>query len=243
VDTTIKQRLDAGETLFGAFLALGSPLAAEALARTGFDWLLIDLEHGGGHEATVLPQLLAARPAHVLARVESPERARAGRLLDLGVEGLMCPRIDSAGQAREWAAALRYPPAGTRGVATYTRAAGFGTRELPEAPLGVAQIESRDAVAEAEAIAAVDGIDVLFVGPSDLTFALGRFRDYDAPEYRAAVTRVVAAAAHAGKPAGIFLGSPQHAAQAITDGFRLIALGSDASHLMAGAHSAIACRI
>ncbi len=243
----MKERLAAGETLVGSFLSFGSPLAAEALALAGFDWLLVDLEHGGGHEAELLGQVLGATAAgvHAIARAESSERSRTTRLLDLGVEGVMCPQVNSGAEAEAWSRALHYAPAGNRGVALYNRGARYGTD--PDAianarrrTLGVAQIESREAVEEVERIAAVDAIDVVFVGPSDLTFALGRFRAFDDPEYRAAVERVVAAARDAGKAAGIFLGSPDGIEQAVADGFRMIAVGSDATHMMQAARATVA---
>jgi 4-hydroxy-2-oxoheptanedioate aldolase len=243
----MKDRLAAGETLFGSFLALGSPLSAEALGLLGFDWLLVDLEHGLGHESDLLAQLLGARAAgvHALARVESSERSRTTRVLDLGAEGVMCPQVNSGEAAAEWARALHYGPDGTRGVALANRGARYGLdpdaiENARRRTLGIAQIESPEAVEEVERIAAVDGIDVLFVGPSDLTFSLGRFRVFDDPEYRTAVERVVAAADVAGKTAGIFLSSPADVPQALADGFRMISLGSDAQLLMTAAQAALA---
>jgi 2-keto-3-deoxy-L-rhamnonate aldolase RhmA len=248
-DLSMKERLAAGETLIGSFLSLGSPLAAEALGLAGFDWLLVDLEHGGGQESQLLGQVLGARAAgvHALVRVESAERSRTARVLDLGVEGVMCPQVNSAAAASAWAAALHYAPDGNRGVALYHRAARFGTdpdaiENARRTTLGVAQIESPAAVEEVERIAAVPGIDVVFIGPSDLTFAMGRFREFGHADYRAAVERVVAAARDAGKTAGIFLGSPEGIPQALADGFRMIGVGSDATFLMAGAKSALAMR-
>jgi 2-keto-3-deoxy-L-rhamnonate aldolase RhmA len=243
----MKVRLAAGETLFGSFLSLGSPLAAEAMGLAGFDWVLVDLEHGGGHESQLLGQILGARAAgvHALVRVESAERSRTARALDLGVEGVMCPQVNSGAAAEAWAAALHYAPAGNRGVALSHRAARFGTD--PDAianarrnTLGVAQIESPEAVEEVERIATVDGIDVVFVGPSDLTFAMGRFRAFDDPGYRAAVDRVVTAARDAGKAAGIFLASPEAIPQAVADGFRMIAVASDSTYLLQAARASVA---
>ena len=121
-------RLASGDTLYGTFLGLGSALAAEACALAGFDWLLTDLEHGGGDESELLPQQLAA-DAHgvpMLVRVESTHRIRAGHALDLGAAGVMFPGIESADQATQAMRHLRYPPDGDRGVATYNRAYGFG---------------------------------------------------------------------------------------------------------------------
>ena len=245
--TLMKARLAAGETLFGSFLTLGSPLAAESLGLAGFDWLLVDLEHGGGDESQLLPQLLGARAAgvHALVRVESDVRGRTARALDLGVEGVMCPQVNSAEQAEAWASALHYGPAGSRGIAFFHRGARFGTEPDPvdaarARTLGIAQIESPEAVEAVEEIAAVDGIDVLFVGPSDLSYSMGIFRQFDHPEFRSAIERVVAAASAAGKTAGIFLISVDQVPAALADGFRMVALGSDGGFMMQSAAAAVA---
>jgi 2-keto-3-deoxy-L-rhamnonate aldolase RhmA len=159
----------------------------------------------------------------------------------------MCPQVNSAEAASAWASALHYGPAGIRGVALSHRAARFGTdpdaiENARRTTLGVAQIESPAAVEEVEAIAAVPGIDVVFIGPSDLTFAMGIFRQFDHPDYRAAVERVVTAARDAGKAAGIFFGSPEFLPQALADGFRMVGIGSDATYMLAGARAALAMR-
>ena len=238
----MKARLAAGETLIGSFLTLGSPLAAETLGLAGFDWLLVDLEHGGGDESQLLGQLLGARAAgvHALVRVESDVRGRTARSLDLGVEGVMCPQINSAEQAEAWASALHYGPAGSRGIAFFHRGARFGTETDPvgaarERTLGIAQIESPEAVEAVEEIAAVDGVDVLFVGPSDLSYSMGIFREFDHPTFRAAIERVNEAARAAGKATGIFLTAVDQVQPALDDGFRMIALGSDGGFMMAAA--------
>jgi 2-keto-3-deoxy-L-rhamnonate aldolase RhmA len=241
----MKARLAAGETLFGTFLTLGSPLAAEALGLAGFDWLLVDLEHGGGDESLLLGQVLGATAAgvHPLVRVESDVRGRTARALDLGVEGVMCPQVNSAAAAEAWAGVLHYETG--RGVALFHRGARFGTdpdamAHARERVFGSAQIESVEAVEAVEEIAAIDGIEVLFVGPSDLSFAMGRFRQLDDPEFRVAIERVVAAAHNAGKTAGIFVSSPDQVPAGVADGFRMIAIGSEAGLMMAAARSAVA---
>jgi 2-keto-3-deoxy-L-rhamnonate aldolase RhmA len=246
-ETPMKARLAAGETLFGTFLTLGSPLAAETLGLAGFDWLLVDLEHGGGDESLLLGQLLGASSAgvHALVRVESDVRGRTARSLDLGVEGIMCPQVNSAEQAEAWASALHYGPAGSRGIAFFHRGARFGTEPDPvgaarERTLGVAQIESPEAVEAVEGIAAVEGIDVLFVGPSDLSYSMRIFRQFDHPEFRSAIERVVAAASAAGKTAGIFLTSVDQVPAALADGFRMIGIGSDGGFMMQAATAAVA---
>jgi 2-keto-3-deoxy-L-rhamnonate aldolase RhmA len=244
-ETTLKARFAAGETLFGTFLALGSPLAAEACGVAGMDWLLVDLEHGGGNEADVVGQLqgIAAGGTHSLVRVESDERARAARVLDLGAEGIMFPRIESVEQARRVVTYLRFPPDGVRGVATSTRSCRFGAfpeaiEQASERTLGVIQIENPAAVAAADEIAALDGVDVLFVGPNDLSFAMGLWGQLDHPELRAAFETVVAAAESHGKAAGT-MARPNTVEQAVADRFRMIAIASDAALMSAGVKAAL----
>jgi len=238
--SALRRRLLAGEAMFGTFLGLGSALAAEACALAGFDWLLVDLEHGGGDDSTFLQQQLAAQ-AHgvpVLVRVESGERIRAGRALDLGAAGVMVPRLESAAEARQAVRHVRYPPSGDRGVATYNRACGFGLRpEMLDAEPGlcVIQVESRDAVERIEEIAAVDGIDVLFVGPRDLSHDLGVPGDTSAPAFRSALKRVLAT----GIPAGILAPDAVTARRYADEGFRFVGIGSDASLLAASARRVV----
>jgi 2-dehydro-3-deoxyglucarate aldolase/4-hydroxy-2-oxoheptanedioate aldolase len=236
--TDLRQRLAAGQTLYGTFLGLGSGMAAEACALAGFDWLLVDLEHGGGDESTLLAQQLAA-DAHgvpLLVRVESTDRIRAGRVLDLGAEGVMFPRLESVADAQQAVRHLRYPRQGDRGVATYNRACGFGTH--PEALatandriVGIIQVENQLAVDRVDEIAAVPGVDVLFIGPRDLSYDLGVPGDTTAPVFRAAVQRVLAATERAGIAAGILAPDADTARQYADDGFRFIGVSSDATLL------------
>ncbi|MGW1269151.1 HpcH/HpaI aldolase family protein [Streptomyces sp. NPDC002491] len=238
--TPLREKLRAGDPVLGTFLNLGSPLAAEACALGGFDWLLVDLEHGAGGEEALLGQLHAAA-AHgvpVVVRVESAARIRIGHVLDLGAAGVMFPRLDTAEEAAEAIRHLRYPPDGDRGVATYNRSRDFGLRTGPmtdahDTLTGIVQIESVSAVEEVEAIAATAGVDVLFVGPGDLTHALGVPGRIDAPEYRKALSRIVAAARAAGIAAGILTNTAEAARTCLDDGFTFVGIGSDSSFLAA----------
>ncbi len=239
----LKERLHGGETLVGCFLNLGSSLTAEIMGRAGFDFAVIDLEHGSGTERDVLSQLqaLEATNAGVIVRVESHERQRAHRVLDLGAEGIMFPRVDSASAATMAVAGLHYPPQGLRGVAMANRACSFGAtyREYMEAAtstlLGVVQIESESALASVDAIAAVDGADVLFVGPMDLTQSLGIFTQYDHPRYGEALESVSAAARRHDKSLGVLMARPEDFDRYHALGFRFLACGSDGTLLNAGA--------
>jgi 4-hydroxy-2-oxoheptanedioate aldolase len=240
-------RLRAGETLYGTFLNLASPVATETVARAGFDWVIIDLEHGAGTEADLLANLYAmgATPTAALVRPPSGERLRIGRALDLGAHGIMVPRIDLPEQAREAVSYMRYAPDGARGLALGTRGAGLGerahadVRAINSRVLGIIQIESRSAVDSAAEIAAIDGVDVLFVGPTDLSHALGLPGRFTDPDYLEAITSVVAAAEGAGKTAGILLRDATALGRHRDMGFRFIGLGSDGAFVADGARAVL----
>jgi 2-keto-3-deoxy-L-rhamnonate aldolase RhmA len=243
----LHDRLSAGETLYGTFAVLGSPVATELIARAGFDWLIIDLEHGVGTESELLASLHAMGATHTaaLVRPQSAERLRIGRALDLGAHGIMVPRIDRPEQAREAVSYLRYPPDGTRGLALATRGAGLGeighaaVRSINPHILGIIQIESPDAVASAAEIAAIDGVDVLFVGPADLSHSLGVPGRFDDPGYLDALGRVARAAEDAGKAAGILLRDASVLARHRDLVFRFMGLGSDSAFIADGARAVL----
>jgi 4-hydroxy-2-oxoheptanedioate aldolase len=241
----LKQRLAQGDTVLGCWLNLGSPVTAEIVGMAGFDWVLIDLEHGAGVEKDVLHQLQALEHTAVapVVRVEGSQRQRIHRVLDMGAEGIMCPRINNAEEAKGVASALHYPPDGTRGVAKMVRATGFGQqfntyyREAKDNILGIVQIETVEVLQHLDAIAALDGIDVLFIGPSDLTMALGIFGQFDHPLYTNAVKATIAAAEKAGKAAGILMFNPRDFEIYRNMGIRMLACGSDGSFVAEGARN------
>jgi 2-dehydro-3-deoxyglucarate aldolase/4-hydroxy-2-oxoheptanedioate aldolase len=240
----LRHRVLASELTIGAFVNLGSPVAAELVARAGFDWVVIDLEHGAGTEADLHPQLLAvqATPTGAIVRVPLGARLPVGRALDAGADGLMIPRLETLAEITETLTWMRYPPAGVRGVAGLTRGAGFTT--IPHAELaatvnpsvlGVFQVESPVAVEAAEAVAALDGVDVLFVGPADLSHSMGIPGQFDSPRFVAALDQVAAACRAHGKAAGILLQDPAAVAAHVRRGFRFIAVGSDTTYVTSGA--------
>ncbi|HEX7948735.1 MAG TPA: aldolase/citrate lyase family protein [Candidatus Limnocylindrales bacterium] len=246
--TDLRARILAGATLFGTFLALGSPTAAEICGRAGFDWVIIDLEHGAAHESDLLANLHAvgSTPATALVRPRSGDRLRVGRVLDLGAHGVMIPRIDLPAQAAEAVSFMRYPPDGTRGLALSTRGAGLGelghgdVRAVNQRIVGIIQIESPSAVEHAPEIAAIDGVDVLFVGPADLSHSMGIPGQFDDARFVSALEQVVAAADGAGKAAGILLFNLATLPRHLELGFRFIGLGSEAAFVAEGARTALA---
>jgi 4-hydroxy-2-oxoheptanedioate aldolase len=247
IEPNLRARLRAGETTYGVFLNLGSPLAAELCARGGSDWLIIDLEHGAAGEPDLLEHLYAvgATETAAIVRPASGERLRIGRALDFGADGIMVPRIDTAEQAREAVSFLRWPPDGARGLALLTRGAELGEvghgsiSALNQRVIGVIQVESPQAVDSAGEIAAIDGVDVLFVGPTDLSHSMGIPGQFDDPAFIDALRRVVSATEAHGKTAGILLRNASNVGEYRDLGFRFIGLGSDGAFVVDGLKAAL----
>jgi 4-hydroxy-2-oxoheptanedioate aldolase len=244
---SLRPRLNHGEVVFGTWVNLGSSLTAEIVARAGFDWLLIDMEHGTGDFRELMHQLQAieASPAVPLVRVAFNEPWLFKRTLDLGPSGLMIPLIGSAAQAQQAVRAMRYPPDGFRGIASMSRPAGFGAEfaeyraRANELLLTVIQIELSEAVADIDAIAAVPGVDVLFIGPLDLTTSLGVPNQLDSDVAQAALRRIEKAARDHRKATGILVPNCDVAAKYINLGYQLVAVGSDAAFVNQGARNVV----
>lgn len=230
-----RQRALAREWLCGTFLNLGSPVTVEIAGLAGFDWVLIDHEHGPGGEDTLLHQLhaAAATPTFPIVRVAANETPRFKRVLDQGAFGVMVPYVSTAAEAKAAVSAMRYPPHGVRGVAKFNRGAGFGGdfeeyyAHAHERLLTVIQIETPEGVANIEQIAAVDGADVLFVGPTDLSYNMGIRDQLESATFKAALVKVSAAAKQHGKAAGILVHNAALVPMCRELGFTFVALGSD----------------
>jgi 4-hydroxy-2-oxoheptanedioate aldolase len=239
----LKKRLQQGETVIGCWLNLGSSLTAEIVGLSGFDWVLIDLEHGAGNEKDVLSQLqaLESTPTAAFVRVESADHARISHVLDIGAEGVMCPKVNNADEAKKVINAMHYPPFGNRGVAKMVRATAFGQnfdkyyQEAKDTILGIVQIETKESLNHLDAIAAVEGVDVLFIGPADLSIELGIFEQFDNPIFLDAVKNIVKAAQNAGKATGILFFNPDDYKKYHDMGIRFIACGADATFVANGA--------
>ncbi len=227
------QSFNSGEPTFGTFLGLASSVAAEVAAVSGADWVLLDLEHGTGGEEQVSPTVVATKAYGVptFVRVESAERIRIGRALDAGAAGVMVPRLESAEQVKTAVKHFSYPPLGDRGVASYNRAAAWGNNPSALEPIkrttSIIQIETAGALAEVDEIAAIEGVDVLFVGPLDLSYALGMPRDFQNEKFIEALKSVVVAANSHGKIAGILSADAETAKAHLELGFKFIAISSD----------------
>jgi 2-keto-3-deoxy-L-rhamnonate aldolase RhmA len=241
----LRERVLNKELLFGTFLNLGSSLTAEIAGHAGFDWLLIDLEHGAGNRQELLYQLQAieSTPAVPFVRIAWNDPIRFKKVLDLGASGIMVPYIQSAEEARQAVAAMRYPPAGNRGVAVMNRACAFGPgfdeyfKAASSKLVTILQIETAEAIRNLEQIAAIEGADVLFVGPMDLSVGLGIAQQWSHPDLRAALSKVVNACKKFGKAAGMIVMNEGQIDQAVADGFTMLAYSSDSAVVVKGLQS------
>ncbi len=240
-----KQKMLRGEPAFGFSAKLGSPVAAELLSHCGVDFVLVDGQHGAWGPESMIQGLTAvcAGPAVPFARVAYNTFTLIGQLLDAGVMGIIVPMVDTVEQARAAAAACRYPSNGERSFG-WGRAWTYGDdySDWIEEQLFVAvQIESVQAVENAEAIMAVPGIDGCMVGPQDLALSMG-FHPRETPkhdEHARALERVVQACRNTGKIPGIDIGAPDTAVKRVEQGFRFIPMGSDSRFLSGSAGAAI----
>ncbi|KYO52286.1 HpcH/HpaI aldolase/citrate lyase family protein (plasmid) [Tistrella mobilis] len=242
-----KRRLAAGEVLNGFWLSLASPVASEALSLAGFDWLLFDGEHSPVDVAGVQPLLQAAATgtASAVVRPAWNDKVLIKRLLDIGAQTLLVPFVQSAEEAAAAVLASRYPPHGVRGVAGATRASRYGQTEDYFAVANreicvLVQVETGEALGRLEEIAAVDGVDGVFIGPSDLAASMGHLGKPGHPEVQAALKDAAARIAATGKAPGILATNAADARRYVDWGYRFVAAGVDIGVLMAGAKAMLA---
>ena len=245
---SFKEKLGEGRPLYGLWQAMANGYAAEICAHAGYDWLLFDGEHSPNTAQTLLNQLQAVSrfALEPIARVPSGDPVTIKQYLDTGFITLLVPMVDNATQAESVVSACRYPPHGIRGVASATaRATGFGTdktylAQAAERVTVIAQIESSTALDNIADIAAVDGIDALFIGPADLAASLGHLGNPMHPYVQSAIANAKLAIDASGKPAGIFALSTDDAHARVAQGFRFISIGSDIGVLLNGAKNLLA---
>jgi 4-hydroxy-2-oxoheptanedioate aldolase len=237
----LKAALRRGDKQLGLWLSLGSLAATELAAGAGFDWLLIDMEHTTLGEADALAHLRAARSggaAEPLVRVPWNDPVVMKRLLDAGARSLLVPYVQSVEEARRAVAATRYPPDGVRGFSGTHRGNDYGRRkDYPQTAADdvflAVQVESPEAIRNAGAIAAVPGIDCVFVGPNDLAANMGFLGHPYAPEVQAMIGSIVAPVRAAGKAPGLLDYKPETARAWLGRGFDFVAIGGDVSLLAA----------
>ena len=242
-----KQALAAQGRQVGLWSALASPIAAEVIAGAGFDWIVIDGEHGPNDITTLLPQLQAMKggTAEPVFRVPWNDAVIVKRALDVGARTLLIPFVQNVEEARKAVAATRYPPLGIRGVSVAPRANDYGrvqnyhcNAHLDTCVL--LQLETRVAVDQIEAIAAIEGVDGLFIGPSDLAADLGFLGNAKAPEARTVLAEAAKRIRAAGKSAGTLAGGFDDVETLFEMGFNFVAVGSDLGLLARNAVAAAA---
>ncbi len=236
-----KAALRDGRRQIGLWSGLCSNVVAEVLAHAGYDWIVVDGEHAPNDPLTILGQLqgLNGGTAEPVVRVPWNDAVAIKRVLDIGGRTVLVPFVQSAEEARQAVAATRYPPRGIRGVSVGHRGNRFGRlptymKNAEQVICLLVQLETRAALAQIEEIAATEGVDGIFIGPSDLAADLGHLGNAGHPEVQAAIADACGRIRAAGKPAGILTGVEADARRYLQAGFTFVAVGSDVSLLAAG---------
>jgi 4-hydroxy-2-oxoheptanedioate aldolase len=242
-----KQALSKCERQVGLWCSLANPIAAEILAGAGFDWIVIDGEHAPNDITTLLPQLQAMRggTAEPVFRVPWNDAVIIKRALDVGARSLLIPFVQNAEEARKAVAAARYPPLGIRGVSVGPRANDYGRiqnyhRNAHLDTCILVQLETTDALKQIEAVAAVEGVDGIFIGPSDLAAASGHLANPKHPDVQAAIKDAAARIRATGKSAGTLTGNADDGEALFEMGYNFTAVGSDSGILARNAEATAA---
>ena len=237
-----KRAIKAGKPQIGLWSTLSSSYTVEAVAGAGFDWLLLDTEHSPVDVENLLTQLQAAAPypSHPIVRIPWNDMVTVKRVLDIGAQTLLVPYVQNVEEARNAVAHTRYPPAGVRGVAGTTRATRFGrikdyAKRAHEEICVLVQVETQASLGEIEAIAAIDGVDGIFIGPADLHASLGHAGETANPKVKPMIDDAIRRIRKAGKAPGILTPNEADARHWLECGALFVAVGSDAGILARGA--------
>jgi 4-hydroxy-2-oxoheptanedioate aldolase len=241
-----KARLRAGQQLLGIWSMLASSNVVEVLTQAEYDWILIDTEHAANDVPMVQEQLRAAAFSGMPAVVRpvANDAIQIKRLLDIGAQTLLVPMVNTPEEAARAAQAVRYPPAGIRGVSLATRANRYGRdadylQHANDEVCLLVQLETAEALANLEAIAGVDGVDGIFIGPSDLAAALGHLGDFRHADVQAVIVDALGRAKRCGKPIGILMADPVLSASYVRSGFDYVALATDIGLLRGGTQAVL----
>lgn len=239
---TFKHAIAKGELQIGLWCSLCSPITAEIVCHSGFDWLLLDTEHSPNEVPDVLSQLQAVQTgsASPIVRPAWNDIVLIKRLLDIGAQSLLIPFVQTGDEARRAVEATRYPPGGIRGITGSGRASRYGrvTNYLKNASQEICllvQVETKSALDRIEEIASVDGIDGIFIGPNDLAASFGHIGNWAHPEVQSALEDAVRRLKKIGKPAGILTPNEEEAKRFIQWGYTFVAVGADLGLLARGA--------
>ncbi len=233
-NTPFADRVRGGETVYGGWLAIASPVSARAIAASGLDYVVIDLQHGQAteHDLPAMTTAIRLAGAAPIARVRHAHMADIGRALDLGCEGVIVPNVESAEQAREVAGACRFPPDGYRSAGGVLAPTGQ--------PLCIVMVESEHAMAQLQATLRQPGVDGIYVGPRDLSYSLGCPLDPHDPVLRPALEKIWTACASAGKPVGVHAMDGETARLYKDNGCRLVTVIADGAALTRATSVALA---
>jgi 4-hydroxy-2-oxoheptanedioate aldolase len=240
-----KRRLQEGQAQIGLWLALANSYSAELCAGAGFDWLLLDSEHAPNDVRTLLAQLQAIAPYDVapIVRPAAGDAVLIKQLLDIGAQTLLVPNVETAEQAASLVLAMRYPPDGIRGVGSGLARASRWNRVTNYLGLAdnqmclLTQVESLKGLAQLDAIARVDGVDGVFIGPSDLSAAMGHRGNPGHPEVQRVIEDAIARIRAAGKAAGILIADETLAKRYLELGCTFVGVGTDIALLSKGAQA------
>ncbi len=239
MENRVKLILKNGQVTAGAWLQLTSPMSAELMARAGFDWLIIDMEHAPGDYLNLAAQIQAMGATDCVPFVRAPwnDPVAIKRILDTGAMGVLIPYVNSGEEARQAVAACKYPPDGIRGVAGSPRAAYFGQnsrdylRDANQQILVIVAVETGEAIDNLDEILATDELDGIFIGPMDLATSMGHFGDPSHPEVQEAIGLIEKKTISAGKFLGTVGGSWEQARKKYDRGYQLLMLMSDSVDL------------
>jgi 4-hydroxy-2-oxoheptanedioate aldolase len=238
---SLKARLKAGEKALGAWTMSDSADNAEVLALSGLDFVMMDQEHGQGLLTDAIAQMRAMQATGCVPMIRVPwnDFVFIKRVLDAGVQGVMVPQVNTPEEARAVVAACRYPPKGNRGAAGGTRAAAYGFNmgyydRAADDLIIVVQIETPQAVENAGAIAAIDGVDIVFIGPRDLSASIGKLNQFDDPELKQLLAKAEQAVLKSGKTLGCVANPGPAVRQMFDRGYGFLISGSDLAHLRNG---------
>lgn len=246
---TFKHAIEAGRTQIGLWSILSSHVTVEIIAGSGFDWIVLDTEHAPNELPMVYSQLQAAKAggsAHPVCRIPWNDAVTFKRYLDIGVQSFLVPMIETEDDARAAVAATRYPPKGVRGFSAAPRASGFGrikdyAKNCETEICLLLQIETRKGLDNLEKIASVEGVDGIFIGPGDLSAALGRLGDPKHPDVLKVIDETMRRIKACGKPSGILTPDEALARHYVETGVAFVAVGSDLG-ILARQSEALAAR-
>jgi 4-hydroxy-2-oxoheptanedioate aldolase len=229
-----KKALKEGKQQIGLWSSLGSNMVAEGIAHSGFDWILLDTEHSPNELPSLVSQLQAMKggTATPIVRPAWNDAVLVKRLLDIGVQSLLFPFVQTPEEAKRAVAATRYPPQGIRGVATTARASNFGRvkdylKKANDEICVLVQVETMEAIGRLREIASVEGVDGVFIGPSDLAASMGHLGNFQHADVQKVISAAIGEIRAAGKAGGYLTGVEDEAKKRLAEGYQFVAVGSD----------------